>query len=176
MGLPPEAHLGFRPLRADDLPLLCDWLGREHVRRWWGEPKSYDGVVDEYLPSIDGRDPNDLYAILAGQRPVGLIQTFLLADYPEYDALIDAGAEAAGLDLLIGEAELIGHGLGSRVIAAFVSRVVFARPETRVCVADPDVRNLGSIRAFEKAGFTRVRDYHDPYDGELHALVRRERG
>ena len=61
------------------------------------------------------------------------------------------------------------------MIRTFVSQVVFTRPETRACVADPDVRNHASIRAFEKAGFRRVRDYHDPDDGELHALVRVER-
>jgi RimJ/RimL family protein N-acetyltransferase len=52
---------------------------------------------------------------------------------------------------------------------------VFARAATRACVADPDVRNIASIRSFEKAGFTRVRDYRDPNDGEWHALVRIDR-
>jgi aminoglycoside 6'-N-acetyltransferase len=167
--------VGFRPLTVEDLPLLYDWLAREHVRRWWGEPGSYDETVAEYLAAIEGRDPTDLYAIVVAGEDVGLIQTYLLADYPEYAALVDAGHEAAGLDVFLGEAGLTGSGLGTRVIRTFVSEVVFARVETSACLADPDVRNLASIRAFEKAGFTAVATFVDPEDNELHALMRLDR-
>jgi RimJ/RimL family protein N-acetyltransferase len=165
----------FRLLTVNDLPLLHEWLGREHVLRWWGERGTYDDVVEYYLPSIEGSDPSDLYAIVVDGRSVGFIQTYLLADYPEHAMLLDAGVEAAGLDLFIADAELIGQGLGTEVIRSFAVGVVFARAETRSCVADPDVRNVASIGAFEKAGFVRVRDYHDPSDDQLHALVRLER-
>ena len=53
--------------------------------------------------------------------------------------------------------------------------VVFARPETTSCCADPDAENVASIRAFEKAGFRVVREFVDPEDGQVHALVRRDR-
>jgi RimJ/RimL family protein N-acetyltransferase len=168
-------EIEFRLLTADDLPLLHEWLGREHVLRWWGERGSYDDVVEFYLPSIEGSDPSDLYVVMVDGRSVGFIQTYLLAEYPEHAILLDAGPEVAGVDLFIADAELIGQGLGAEVIRSFAAAFVFARDETRSCVADPDVRNLASIRAFEKAGFVRVRDYHDPSDGELHALVRLER-
>ena len=170
-----DLRIDFRPLTADDLRLLHDWLGRDHVRRWWGDPGTYTDVVDHYLPAIEGRDPTDLYALTVDQTPVGLIQTYLVADYPVYAALVDAGEQAAGLDLFIAEVALVGRGLGSEVIRVFVDAVVFARAATRSCVADPDVRNTASIRSFEKAGFSRVRDHHDPNDGQLHVLVRRER-
>jgi aminoglycoside 6'-N-acetyltransferase len=169
------ADVDFRPLTAGDLPLLYEWLGREHVRRWWGEPGSYDEAIGEYLAAIEGRDPTDLYAIVVAGESVGLIQTYLLADYPEYAVLIDAGDETAGLDIFLAEASLTGSGLGTHVIRTFVSEVVFARAETRACLADPDVRNLGSIRAFEKAGFSAVATFVDPEDHQLHAVMRLER-
>jgi hypothetical protein len=28
----------FEPLREQDLALVRDWLGREHVSRWWRDP------------------------------------------------------------------------------------------------------------------------------------------
>jgi len=77
-----DADVHFRRLEVGDLPLLHDWLGREHVRRWWGERGSYDRVVEHYLPAIEAREPTDLYAILVGGRAVGLVQTYLVADYP----------------------------------------------------------------------------------------------
>jgi RimJ/RimL family protein N-acetyltransferase len=51
--------------------------------------------------------------------------------------------------------------------------VVFASPATIGCVAGPDVRNVASIRAFEKAGFRAVKEFVE--DGEPHTLLRRER-
>src|SRR5262245_8576335 len=90
-------ELDLRPLAADDLPLLHGWLGREHVRRWWGDRGTLDETVAEYLPAIDGDDPTDLFAIVADGHDVGLVQTYLVADYPDWAELIDAGEEAAGL-------------------------------------------------------------------------------
>ncbi len=175
MGRWSASDVGFRPLGRDDLPLVYDWLGREHVRRWWGDRAGYDEAVAEYLDAIEGRDPTDLYVIVVAGEDAGLIQTYLLADYPEYAVLVDAGDEAAGLDVFLGDTSLIGSGLGTHVIHAFVSEFVFARPETRACVADPDVSNLASIRAFEKAGFTAVSTFTDPEDEQLHAVMRLDR-
>jgi aminoglycoside 6'-N-acetyltransferase len=167
--------VGFRSLREGDLPLVHEWLGREHVRRWWGDRGGLEQTVEHYGPSIDGRDPTDLYAILLDGREAGMIQTYLVADYPDWAALIDVGEDVAGLDLFLGEDAHVGRGLGTEVIHSFVTEVVFAREATRACVADPDVENVASLRAFEKAGFTRVSEFVDPEDRRLHALVRRER-
>ena len=168
-------EIGFRPLERDDLGLMYRWLRREHVRRWWDEHESYEDVADHYLPAIEGRKPSDLYLILLDDRPVGFIQTYLVADYPDFAARIGVGGGVAGVDLFVGEEELTGRGLGTEVLRAFVRDVVFAEPRTTACVADPDGRNTASIRAFEKAGFRRVGEFVDPEDGQLHALVRLDR-
>jgi aminoglycoside 6'-N-acetyltransferase len=154
---------------------MYEWLRREHVRRWWDEHESYESAVEHYLPSIQGRRPVDLYLILLDGRPVGFIQAYLVADHPEFAARIGLGAGVAGVDLFVGEEELTGKGLGTEVLRAFVRDVVFAEPATAACIADPDVRNTASIRAFEKAGFRRVGEFFDPQDGQLHALVRLDR-
>jgi aminoglycoside 6'-N-acetyltransferase len=168
-------ELGFRPLGRDDLGLMHEWLQREHVRRWWDEHESYEDVARHYLPAIEGRAPTDLYLILLDDQPVGFIQSYLVADHPEFAARIGLGAGVAGVDLFVGEEELTGKGLGTDVLRAFVREVVFAEPGTTACIADPDVRNTASIRAFEKAGFRRVGEFFEPTDGRLHALVRLDR-
>lgn len=163
----------FRPLVAEELELLHDWLQRDHVKRWWRDPETVEGVRRHYLPAIEGREPTDLYAIVVDGRAVGMIETYLVADYPEYDELVDVGPGVAGVDLLIGEEELTGRGLGTAVLQSFVEDVVFAQPGTTACVAGVEVGNDRSLRAFAKAGFTPVRDYEE--EGRPHRLVRRDR-
>jgi RimJ/RimL family protein N-acetyltransferase len=170
-----DRRIGFRALEEPDLRMLHEWLQRPHVRRWWDEHATYEDVVAHYLPAIDGRDPTDLYLILLDDRPVGFVETYAVSDYPEYAAVVGVGEGVAGVDLFVAEEELTGKGLGTEVLRRFVPHVVFANPRTTACIAGPDVRNLASIRAFEKAGFRRVHDFVEPDDGKLHALVRLER-
>jgi RimJ/RimL family protein N-acetyltransferase len=171
-----QGDVRFEPVRAADLPLVHQWLRRPHVEQWWREGETYEEVVEHYLPSIEGRDPTRLYLIVLDARPVGFIQTYLVSDYPEWETLVRMGVGVAGVDLFIGEPELTGAGLGTAALAQFVREIVFATPSTNACVADPDVANRASLRAFEKAGFRRVREFVDPEDGRTHALLRLDRG
>jgi aminoglycoside 6'-N-acetyltransferase len=161
----------FRPLREDDLPLLRDWLEREHVRRWWRD--DLEESLREYERALEGLDPSDHYLIIQDDRPVGMVETYLVADHPEWEAIVQVGEGVAGVDLLIGEEELTGRGLGPEVLQAFASEVVFAAPDTRACVAAVDEANRRSWRAFEKAGFRYVRDVVE--DGRPHRLLRLDR-
>jgi aminoglycoside 6'-N-acetyltransferase len=157
----------FKPLAEGDLPLLRDWFGREHVRRWWRY--SVEEELAASAAAIAGREPLRQYLIVLDGRPVGLIQTYLATDDPDWDEIVQAGAGVAGADLLIGEPELIGVGLGSRVLAEFASRVVFADPEVRAVIGTVEEANRRSWRAFEKAGFRHVRDVED--DGQPTRLL-----
>ena len=169
-------RIRFRPLTASDLPLLHEWLQREHVQLWWTDRETYDEVVQHYLPAIEGTKPTDLYLILSDDRPSGFIQTYRVSDYPEYRELVAVEDGVAGVDLFVAELELTGRGLGSKALSQFVSDILFSDPEIHACIADPDVENLASLRAFEKAGFHVVRRFVDPNDhNRLHALVRLDR-
>ena len=164
----------FAPMTKDDLVQVHAWLQRPHVARWWRmDEDTYEHVVDHYLPAIDGRDPSDHYVIVVDDRPVGMIETYLVADHPEWEAILEVGAGVAGVDLFIGEEELIGSGLGVEVLRTFTRDVVFARPDTHACVAGVEPENTRSLRAFEKAGFVFDRDYEE--EGLPHRLLRLER-
>jgi aminoglycoside 6'-N-acetyltransferase len=168
--------IGFRPLTAGDLPLLYEWLQREHVQRWWTDRETYDEVVQHYLPAIEGSKPTDLYLILLDDRPAGFIQTYHVSDYPEYRELVAVEEGVAGVDLFVAELEQTGRGIGSKALSRFVADIVFSNPEIHACIADPNAENLTSLRAFEKAGFRVVRWFVDPNDHDrLHALLRLDR-
>ena len=161
----------FQPLRPDDLPLLREWLTREHVRRWWRE--QVDESIAEYKNALAGRDPTDHYLIVLDGRPIGMIETYLVSDHPEWEAIVRVDPNVAGVDLLIGEEDSTGRGLGPRILDQFAREVVFARPEVGACVAAVEEGNRRSWRAFEKAGFRHVRDVDE--EGRPHRLMRLER-
>ena len=98
-----------------------------------------------------------------------MIQTYLVSDYPDWEAVVEVGADVAGVDLLIGEEDLIGRGLGPQILAQFAREVVTAS----AVVATVEEENRRSWRAFEKAGFRHVRDVEE--DGKPHRLMRLDR-
>jgi RimJ/RimL family protein N-acetyltransferase len=168
--------IGFRRLTGEDLRVLHEWLQREHVKRWWSKHETYDDVVAHYLPALEGREPTDLYVILLDGEAAGFIQTYLVRDYPDYQRLVEVEDGVAGVDLFLADERATGRGIGSEALHRFVQDVVFSGAvATHACVADPDAENVGSLRAFEKAGFAAVRTFVDPADGRLHTLVRAER-
>ena len=119
--------VAFRRLTEADLDLVEKWLGREHVARSWRD--DVDDSLAEYRAAIEGREPTDHFLIEVDGRQAGMVETYLVSDYPEWEKIVQVGAGVAGVDLLIGEAELIGRGLGPRILAAFARDVVFANPE-----------------------------------------------
>ena len=99
-----------------------------------------------------------------------MVETYLIADHPEWDALVGAGPGVAGLDLFIAEEHLLGRGLGPRIIRTFLDDVVFADPAVTACVAAPSIHNAASLRAFEKAGFRGGPVVEDPEEGPVRVL------
>jgi len=155
--------IAFRPITDADVPQLQDWLRREHVARWWR-----DEDAAAYLAQA-----HEHFLIVVDGRPVGMMQTYLVSDYPEWEEIVGPGEGLAGVDLFIGEADRIGRGLGPQVLAQFARDIVFARPETKACVATVEEENRRSWRAFEKAGFRHVRGVEE--DGLPHRLMRLDR-
>jgi aminoglycoside 6'-N-acetyltransferase len=137
------------------------------VARWWRD--DIRESLSEYGAALDGREPTDHYMVVVDGRRAGMIQTYLVSDYPDWEEVVHAGPGVAGVDILIGEEELIGQGLGPQILAAFARDVVTA-PSV---IATVEEANRRSWRAFEKAGFRYVRDVEE--DGLPHRLMRLDR-
>jgi aminoglycoside 6'-N-acetyltransferase len=107
--------------------------------------------------------------IVVDGRDAGMIEAYLVSDHAEWEAVVQVGAGVAGVDLLIGDANLTGRGLGPEVLRAFLRDCV----TVHACVASVDEENRPSWRAFEKAGFRHVRDIEE--EGRPHRLMRWDR-
>jgi aminoglycoside 6'-N-acetyltransferase len=152
-------RLSFRPLRRDDFGLLGTWLDREHVARWWRDPHDPATLEAHYGPAIDGSDPTAMSVVLAAGRPVGLVQHYRVQDHAAWSRTLRSagfGEPSAGIDYLIGEPDLIGIGLGPRIITALVDDVWATYPELARITVAVQQENRRSWRALEKSGFRRV--------------------
>lgn len=152
-------NLDFRPLETTDLPLLAEWMQQDHWREWWGAPARELAHIRNMLL---GRDSTRPFLFLRDGEPTGFLQYWFLC-------IAQGGAEAkarpwlkaippgaVGIDLAIGPATLLGQGIGTVALRAFV-RELHAQGIANIIV-DPDPRNLRAIRSFEKAGFRPVAD------------------
>ena len=110
----------FRPVSREDLLLVHEWHQRPHVKRWWTARDTLEETEEHYVPTIDGSEPTDHYLALLDGEPFGMIQTYLVSDYPDYAALIGEGEGTAGVDLYIADESLTGRGLGTELLRRFV--------------------------------------------------------
>lgn len=147
-------EIGFRPMTAADLPLLRAWMAQPHWRRWWGDPETEIGFVEDMLAGRDGTRP---FLIERDGAPVGYIQAWSVAEarvepwLTEAPWLVHLPDDAVGVDLSIGPEALLSQGIGTAALQAFVARLR-AEGHDHI-VIDPDPANGRARRAYEKAGF-----------------------
>jgi aminoglycoside 6'-N-acetyltransferase len=148
-------NIQFRPLEKRHLPLLHKWLNTDHVVKWWygKTPMTPDVVNSKYTPYITGEKPTRAYIIAIDGIDVGYIQTYLICDYPEYNACVHADSHASGVDLYIGHPDFIHRGYGASIMKAFLKDCVFCDPRVDKCIIGPEPKNRAAIRMYEKAGF-----------------------
>lgn len=170
----PDSY-AFAPLRESDLGLIRRWLIEPHVKRWWDDGVKIpypDAAIADYREAIQGKDPTYHYLVLIDERPAGMLQHYRIADDPEYAEALALGEEAIGVDLFIGEADLIGLGHGPAMLRQFLRDVAFPFHRIDVCVIGPSVKNVPAIRAYEKAGFRPLREAAVPGEPDPELLMR----
>jgi aminoglycoside 6'-N-acetyltransferase len=153
----------FRPMSADDLPLVKQWLAAPHVTQWWGDTFQQFELVSGDL----GHPDMAQFIVTAQARPFAYLQCYNLSAW--HTGLGSQPPGTRGLDQFIGEADMVDRGHGSAFIRAFTDRLLAGG--TPQVVIDPDPANARAIRAYEKAGF-RQEHLVDTPDGRALLMVR----
>lgn len=151
--------------------MLSQWLAAPHVKAWWREDHDPPAIEAKYGPCVDGREPTEVFVVDADRAPIGLIQRYRIADYPDWERALSGGSAppgAVGIDYLIGVETLLGRGLGSRIIDRFVQKTWSRYPRASAIAVEVLQANRRSWRALEKSGFERswagTIDSDDPSD------------
>jgi len=160
----------FLPLQEKHFPLLLKWLETPHVKAWWDQDvvwtmdlieEKYGSYVKEFkrvtLPEGVIEKPIHAFIMCMDGKEVGYIQYYNVYDFPREGEgeLKGLPKSLASIDVFIGEEAFIGKGLGSLFMETFFKEYI--DPLYEACFVDPETLNIQAIRAYEKAGFEKVK-------------------
>lgn len=149
-------HVTLRLMTAHDLALLHQWLNRPHIVEWWGGDRpSAAEVCERYNPRVLAQANVTPYIGLLDGRPFAYAQSYVAlgAGGGWWEDETDPGVR--GIDQSIAAPELLGRGLGTRLVRTLVDRL-YRDPGVSKIQTDPAPTNLRAIRYYEKAGFRRI--------------------
>jgi ribosomal protein S18 acetylase RimI-like enzyme len=147
-----------------DSEMLLRWFTQLHVVKWWGDAAQAMEHARRCLPASHALIVADGVRVgyLCWQEPPKEeLEVAGLTDLPK--ALVD-------IDILIGEKNMLGQGIGTRALEKLLSRL---RADGRVEFAGlgTSVSNANAIQCFLKAGFRPFREFKDPVWGQCKYLI-----
>ncbi len=168
-----QGKLSFRLASRSDVVLVRGWLVRPHIQPYFhgqGLQNTYDDL-DKWVngePSVFKH-----WVALLDDEPFAYMMTSVMekTDDPKdpYNEWIEEGKDVSSLDVLIGKEQLLGQGLGTRMIREFL---ITSLAHVDDVFIDPSAGNKRAIRVYEKVGFETLTTFIPPWDPGLHVLMR----
>jgi aminoglycoside 6'-N-acetyltransferase len=133
---------------------MTAWLAQPHVKAFYQpNPISLAEVCDRYGPRLADDWPTRCHIAESRGRPFAYLQSYRIADWPEWAAQIDV-FQGLSVDLYIGEPAFLGRGYGQAMLAAYVRDVAFpAWPDERRCYIAHAVANSRALACSRAVGF-----------------------
>lgn len=165
----------LRLMTEHDIPMLHDWLNRPHIVEWWGgEEKrlTLAQTAAQYMPSVMAKDRVTPYIAMLGDQAIGYAQSYVALGSGDgwWEEETDPGVR--GIDQSLARADLLGQGLGTRMVTALV-KLLFTDPAVTKIQTDPAPHNGRAIRCYEKAGFRRIKTILTPDGPAMYMLQAR---
>lgn len=168
-----DLKVTLRAMGRGDLPDVARWRASPHVHRWWaaqGDP-TLDRITAHYGPAIDGMTPVRMWVVEANGRSVGFCQDYRIRDHPDF-AVLTPDPDAVGVDYALGEPHLVGRGIGTAMVWAWLLSARRRYRDVRTCFAAPHHANVASLRVLAKVGFTPGAWFDEPLaDGSVATVV-----
>jgi RimJ/RimL family protein N-acetyltransferase len=153
----PRGAVTVRPVDpVADLRLVHRWMNAPHVVEFWQQAWPAGRIAAYLTRQLIGRHSRPCLGLLAGV-PVSYWEFYRPVAEPVGTAY-DAAPTDLGVHVLIGDVRRTGRGLGTLLLRAIRDGLFATDPACRRIVAEPDVRNRPSVRAFQRAVFDRRAD------------------
>lgn len=163
-----DVDITIRPMQDElfDYKLMTKWLSDPKVYEFvHGKPKDLEWVKNKYSPRIQKKENINACFIEFKKQPIGYVQYFDIKKY-EKDYVMQNTKDVWAIDIWIGEPDFWEKGIGSKTVKLLVD-YIFKNHMAKKIIIDPHTDNPRAIRAYEKAGFKKVRilknheDYKD---------------
>ena len=148
-------NIQIKPLTSNDFTTMHNWFNQPHVQAFYSlRAWTQDEVVKKLMPYLESTSSVKGFIMFSDEKPIAYLQYCDLSynPWPDQDFSETVTANGVGIDFLIGDPMLIGNGLSHQIIDAFLAKLIWAHYQ--YCVADPDIRNIRSIKTLEKCGFS----------------------
>jgi lysine N-acyltransferase len=141
----------LRPAVPSDAARIALWMTQPHVRRWWHQGWSVERWAQEISRQAAGEHSRPCLVTLDAEEfayvELYRVRHDRLAQYYSYDD------EDWGVHVAIGDGTRVGKGLGRQLLREVAVTLLRAEPACTRVVAEPDIENTPSVRAFAAAGF-----------------------
>lgn len=155
----------FKPLASEHFEILFQWLQNPHVRKWWDSENDWDEFEKRHSDMI--ASPLVFpHIVFKDEIPIGYINYWFVEEDSDFKPHFPSNT--VGTDQFIGVSELIGKGVGTEFIRQFTDELLL-KPNIGLVITDPDPKNISAIRAYEKAGFKKVK-FMKTSEGEIQLL------
>lgn len=140
--LPPI--LRYRPATREDADLLLRWRNEPSVREWSRSTAEIDSA--DHLRwlgrAVAGPGRQTLFVVERGGSPAGTVRFARAGDCAEISVTIDPSTRGAGV--------------GKRAVREASELMLATFPDLRAVTAEIHEANASSLRAFGRAGFSRI--------------------
>ncbi|MFC6156859.1 GNAT family N-acetyltransferase [Kribbella jiaozuonensis] len=150
----------LRPADSSDAARIALWMAQPHIRQWWHQDWSVERWAQE-LEQQSAGEHSVPCVVAVDAEDFGYVELYRV----RHDRLAEyysSGEHDWGVHVAIGEVTRVGRGVGRRLLRALADALLVADPACERVVAEPDVQNIPSVRAFVAAGFDRVGELQLP--------------
>lgn len=137
-------------MQPADIDQVCAWFQQPHLA---GACFPHADRARLELQIMERLESDWLFphVLLMSGRPVGYLQ-YYAAGVRAKELGLDDGRGVLGVDFCLGDAKLLGRGLGSLGLKQ-ATELLFREPAIRALVSDPDPGNMAAIKTYERVGF-----------------------
>jgi RimJ/RimL family protein N-acetyltransferase len=150
----------LRPAGAVDAARIALWMAQPRIRQWWHQDWSVERWAQEISRQTTGEHSVPCVATVDAED-FGYVELYRV----RHDRLAEYYASDEhdwGVHVAIGDLTRIGRGLGRGLLRALANALLRADPACRRVVAEPDIANTPSVRAFVAAGFAQQEELQLP--------------
>ncbi|GIO41561.1 N-acetyltransferase [Paenibacillus apis] len=142
-------NIYLRKMSSNDISLVKEWLNKAYIKKWFGDPQEW---LNE-IKNDDGRYSWIVHHIVEyNQVPIGFCQYYDIGKTGVGYAWDNEPCGTYGIDYLIGDEQLLGKGIGNKLIKE-LNKLVIDNEKPVQLIADPIKENIASIRVLVNNGY-----------------------